>query len=109
MILEKPHQQKGSLLSREKGRTMVVPFILSASTCTKCWCLACLFAKAKKNSIDSSFLYDPVEVEGALTNKEAQPGNKISCDQYMSSTKERLIHTRGKESSMKQLCGGKIC
>ena len=29
-------------------------------------------------------------------------------DQYMSPTKGRLMHTRGKESATKQLCGGTI-
>ena len=43
-----------------------------------------------------------------FTNKDTHPGDKVSCDQYMSPTKGRLIHTRGKESSMKQLCGGTI-
>ena len=51
---------------------------------------------------------DLAEVEGALTNKNAQPGDKVSCDQYIPPTKGCLIHTRGKESSMKQLCCGII-
>lgn len=46
---------------------------------------------------------DLLIVEGARTNKDAHPGGKVSCDQYMSPTKGRLIHTCGKESSMKQL------
>ena len=87
---------------------MVVPTVSSALICTKYWCTACLFAKAKKKSIESSVTSDLAEVEGALTNKDAQPGDKVSCDQYMSPTKGCLIHTRGKESSMKQLCGGTI-
>ena len=72
---------------------MVVPTISSASTCTKCWCTACLFVKAKKKSIELSVTSDLAEVEGTLTNKDAQPGDEILCDQYMSPTKGRLIHT----------------
>ena len=108
MILAKPHQQKGSSSRGEIERQIVVPINISASTCTKCWCTACLFAKAKNKSIESSVTTDLAEVEGALTNKDVQHCDTVSCDQYMSSTKGRLIHTRGKESSMKQLCGGTI-
>ena len=103
MILAKPHQQKGSFSCGEIECQIVVPTNSSASTCTKCWCTDCLFAKAKKKSIESSITSDLVEVEGALTKKDAQPGNKVSCDQYISPTKGCLIHTQGKESSMEQL------
>ena len=51
---------------------------------------------------------DIPELEGELTNKVTQPGDKVSCDQYMFPTKGCLIHTRGKKTSMKQLCGGEI-
>ena len=108
MILAKPHQQKGSLSCGEIERQMVVPTNSSTSTCTKCWCTSCLFAKAKKKSIESSVTSDLAEVEGALTNKDVQPGDKVSCDHYMSPTKGSLIYTRGKESSKKQLCFGTI-
>ena len=80
---------------------MVVPTYLSASTCTKCWSTACLFLKAKKKSIESSITTNLAEVEGDSTNKDAQLGDKVSCNQYMSPTKGRLINTRGKESAMK--------
>ena len=108
MILAKPHQQKSFFSCGELECQMVVPTISSASTCTKCWCTACLFAKAKKKSIESLIISDPVEVEGTLTNKDAKPGDKVSCTQYMSPTKEYLIHTNGKESSMEKLCCGAI-
>ena len=43
-----------------------------------CWCTACLFEKAKKKSIEPSVTSDLAEVEGVLTNKDAQPGDKVS-------------------------------
>ena len=100
MILAKPHQQKGSSSCGEIERQMVIPIHSSASTCTKCLCTACLFAKAKKKIIESSVTTNLAEIEGALTQKNAQPGDKVSCDQYMSPTKGRLVQTRGKESSI---------
>ena len=103
MILVKPHQQKGSSSREEKEHQMVVPIHSSISTCTKCWCTACLFAKAKKKNIESSVTTNLAEIEGALTNKDAQRGDKVSCDQHISHTKGHLIYTRDKESAMKQL------
>ena len=73
MILAKPHQTKGSSSRGEIERQMVVPINLSASTCTKCWCIVCMFANAKKKSIESSVTTDLAEVEGALTNKDYNP------------------------------------
>lgn len=108
MILAKLQQQKDSLSCGEIERQMVVPTISSASTCTKYWCTAYLFAKVKKKSIESSVISNIAEVEGTLINKDAQPGDKVSCEQYISPTKGGLIHTWCKESSMKQLCGGTI-
>jgi hypothetical protein len=47
-----------------------------------------------------------VELKGVLTAGDHYPGDTISCDQYMSPSKRRLIHTRGKESSSQQyVCG----
>ena len=97
MILAKPYQQKGSLSREEKNAKWLYY-----------WCTACLFAITQKKSIESSITSDLVEVEGALTKKDPQPGDKVSCDQYMSTTKGRLIHIRGKGSSMKQVCFGTI-
>ena len=108
MILAKPRQPTGSFDCGEIIYQMVVPSISNTLTCKQCWCTACLFAKPKKKTPDSSLKVDIPEQEGVLTNKDTQPGDKVSCDQYMSPIKGRLIHTRGKESSMKQLCGGAI-
>ena len=93
MILAKPHQPKGSFSRGEIIRQMVVPSNSSASTYKNFWCTACLFAKAKKKSVGASITSDLPKIEGALTNKDAQPGDRVSCDQYMSPTKGRLIHT----------------
>ena len=97
MILVKSRQQKGSSSRGEIERQMVIPIHSSASTCTKCWCIACLFAKAKKKSIESSVTTNVAVIEGVLTNKDAQPVDKVSCDQFITPMKERLIHTRGKK------------
>jgi hypothetical protein len=53
-------------------------------------------------------LFSPQDLEGVLTNGDLLPGDKISCNQYMSSSKGRLLHTKGPESSSKQYVGGTI-
>ena len=108
MILAKPHQPKGSFDCGEIERQMVVPSISNTSTYKQWWCTACLFVKPKENTPKSSLKVDIPELEGVLTNKDTQPSDKVSCDQYMSPIKGCLIHTRGKESSMKQLWCGAI-
>ena len=64
--------------------------------------------KLRRFFFELSVASDLAEVEVTLTNKDAQPDDTVSCGQCMSPTKGRLIQTRGKESSMKQLCGGTI-
>ena len=108
MILARPHQPKGSFDCGEIECQMVVPSTSNSSICKQCWCTVCLFAKPKKKTPDSFLKVDIPKLEGVLTNKNTQPSDKISCDQYMSPTKGCLIYTRGKESSMNQLCGGAI-
>ena len=44
--------------------------------------------------------------EGLLSINLSQPGDWISCDQYMSTILDRLPHTLGKEDKLRQLVGG---
>ena len=108
MILARPHQPKGSFDRGEIEHQIVVPSMSNTSTCKQCWCTACLFAKPKKKTPDSTLKVDIPKLVGVLTNKDTQPGDKVSCDQYMSPTKGRLVYTRGIEYSMEQLYGGAI-
>ena len=71
---------------REIERQMVVPIISNTSTCKQCWCTACLFTKPKNQTPDSSLKVDIPKLEGAHTNKDTEPGDKVSCDQYVSPT-----------------------
>ena len=80
---------------------MVVPIHPNASSCAPFWFPACLYAKQKRKNPASTLKTDRPELEGVLTANDTQPGDKVSCDQYMSPTKGRLIHTRGKESAIK--------
>ena len=108
MILSKPHQPKGSLERGELVRQMVVPQQTSTTTCEKFCCVACQYAKQKRTTPDSTTVTKNQELEGALTEGDLLPGDKVSCDQYMSPSKGRLLHTKGLESSSKQYVGGTL-
>ena len=47
-VLAKPHKPKCSITCWEIEHQMVVPSILTNSTCKNCWCSAWLFSKPKE-------------------------------------------------------------
>ena len=108
MILARPHQKKDSESRGEFEQQMVVPIHPNTSSCAPFWCPTCLYAKQRRKNPASTHKTDQPELEGVLTENDTQPGDKVCCDQYMSPTKVRLMNTRGKESALKQLCGGTI-
>jgi hypothetical protein len=87
---------------------MVTSSESGTSSCQTFCCTACLYAKQKRKSPDSSIEIKNKDLEGVLTNGDLLPGDKVSCDQYMSPSKGRLLHTKGLESSSKQYVGGTI-
>ena len=108
MILSKPHQPKGSSERGEIVRQMVTPSQNTTTTCETFCCVACQYAKQKRTTPDSTTVIKNQELEGALTEGDLRPGDKVSCDQYMSPSKGRLQHTKGLESSSKQYVGGTL-
>jgi hypothetical protein len=108
MILSKPRQPKEATKTGISIPQMVVPSVVGTTTCLPFCCEACQYAKQKRKTPDSSIEIKNVELEGVLTAGDLQPGDKVSCDQYMSPSKGRLMHTRGKESNTLQYVGGTI-
>jgi hypothetical protein len=108
MILAKPRQPKNAAKTGETIPQMVVPSVVGTTTCVTFCCEACQYAKQKRKTPDSSTETKNTDLEGVLTAGDLYPGDKVSCDQYMSPSKGRLIHTRGKESSSQQYVGGTI-
>jgi hypothetical protein len=108
IILSKPQQLKGSVERGEITPHMVVPTKTGTTTCAVCICTACQYAKQKRTTPDSSIEVKNEDLEGVLTAGDLHPGDKVSCDQYMSPSKGRLQHTRGAESSSNQYVGGTI-
>jgi hypothetical protein len=108
MVLARPRQPEQAELTGELVRKMVKPSKSGTSTCQTFCCTACLYAKQKRNTPDSSIEIKRKDLEGVLTNGDLHPGDKVSCDQYMSPSKGRLLHTKGLESNSKQYVGGTI-
>jgi hypothetical protein len=108
MILARPHQPKGSESRGEIIRQIVVPSQTNTSICQTFCCTACQYAKQKRKTPDSTVEIKNIDLEGALTRGDLNPGDKVSCDQYMSPSKGRLVHTKGLESTSKQYVGGTI-
>jgi hypothetical protein len=71
-------------------------------------CAACQLAKAKQKS--SGVLESRVRdgKDQLLKTDVLYPGQKISIDQYESSVRGRLPHTKGQEVAGHQYCGGTI-
>jgi len=108
MILSKPRQPKNTAITGERIPQICVPTETGTSTCESFCCTACLYAKQKRRTPDSSTETKNKDLEGALTKDDLSPGDVVSCDQYMSPSKGRLSHTRGKEASSNQYVGGTI-
>jgi hypothetical protein len=106
MILSKPRQPKDSIKTGETIPQMVSPSITGTTTCIPCCCEACQYAKQKRRNPESSKETKNSELKGVLTAGDLYPGDKVSS--YMTPSKGRLMHTRGKESTSLQYVGGTI-
>jgi hypothetical protein len=106
-ILAKPEASRGAEEKGELARRMIHPSTkVSNALIPKC--IACSIAKQKKNTPDSTFTIKNKSNEGAILQNKLYPGEKVSCDHYMSSTLGRLPHTRGKEDKANQYVGGTL-
>jgi hypothetical protein len=104
-ILAKPEASRGAEEKGELARRMIHPSTkVSNALIPKC--ITCSIAKQKKNTPDSTFTIKNKSNEGAILQNKLYPGEKVSCDHYMSSTLGRLPHTRGKEDKANQYVGG---
>ncbi|OEU11009.1 hypothetical protein FRACYDRAFT_193219, partial [Fragilariopsis cylindrus CCMP1102] len=106
-ILAKPESSRGSEAKGELVRRMINPTNKVSNTLIP-KCIACSVAKQKRITPDSTTITKIKSEEGAILQNTLYPGEKISCDHYMSSTLGRLPHTRGKEDKANQYVGGTL-
>ena len=77
------------------------------STCPLPHCAACRYAKAAVLPTPKGTLRAP-PTEGNLKKDRLVPGSMISTDQFVSSVKGRLHHTRGRERPEDAYSGGTV-
>jgi hypothetical protein len=108
-----PHVQ--SLLQKPRPVTSLTEPLFriiqpSNNKCSHCpvpLCASCQYAKQKRTKPPSHTTAKPV-VAGGLSDNITIPGQRVSVDLYVSSTKGRLLHTFGKEKYDDQYSGGAI-
>jgi hypothetical protein len=71
-------------------------------------CAACRFGKQKRRPTPGKRLSVARDREGALKQNHLAPGQKVSLDHFVCSTKGRLFGTRGKPNQDTMFCGGCI-
>ena len=105
-LLRKPHTPRGAIDHGHLHSRFIVPTHNEASSCQPPKCEACQYAKQKRTTPLNPKHKDADYREGMLSIGKTDPGDCISCDQYMSTTLGRLSHTLGKEDKSRQLVGG---
>jgi hypothetical protein len=106
-ILAKPDSLRGSEERGELHRRKIHPNTkVSSALIPKC--IACSVAKMKRTTPDSTLTIKNKDREGVILQNTLFPGEKLSCDHYMSSTLGRLSHTKGKEDKASQFVGGTL-
>ena len=90
----------------EHTRQILKPRNPRASSCPTAMCQACQYAKQKRRQPETT-KHTPIN-QGTLDANILKPGQRVSADQYYSSVRGRLPHTKGKESETDQYCGGTI-
>ena len=106
-ILAKPESSRGSEDKGELVRRKIHP-VTKVSNALIPKCIACSVAKLKRTTPDSNITLKNNDREGVILQNKLFPGEKISCDHYMSSTLGRLPHTKGKEDKATQYVGGTL-
>jgi transposase InsO family protein len=71
-------------------------------------CTACQYAKQRRKTAPGSIKRTDKLNMGALKIEKMFPGQMVSVDHFMSSTKGRLLHTYGKEADEEKFRGGCI-
>lgn len=97
--------EQGELINSQPCLISKIP---SVATCSPPLCRSCLISKAKRRKAPGKLTSTDDSVSDVLRREDLMPGDKISMDQYQSSTKGRLEFTKGKERDSQQYVGGTI-
>ena len=86
----------------------LIPRTLSQLTCDVPICATCQVAKARRRTTHSKRSKPNPEKTNLLRAEDVNPGDCVSMDQYESSVRGRLPHTRGRERSHNRYRGGTL-
>ena len=79
-----------------------------ASKCDKPKCASCEFGKGKRRPTPGKLEKVDRKNDGALTKEKLLPGQAVSVDHFICSTKGRLYTTAGKSADSKMYSGGAL-
>ena len=97
--------QSGVLAHSETTRRLQT----ASAKLTSCpMCAACQYGKQRRTPAPGRRITTVRERDGALKQDDLFPGQKVSVDHFVCSTKGRLPHTYGKEDPKLQYSGGAI-
>jgi hypothetical protein len=97
--------QSGALAFSEPSRRLQT----SAAKLHSCpMCAACQYGKQRRSAAPGRTINTVRERQGALKQDDLYPGQKVSVDHFICSTRGRLKHTFGKEDTRQQYSGGAI-
>jgi Reverse transcriptase (RNA-dependent DNA polymerase) len=104
-LMRVPHGREGDRVNQEPIIRSEVP---KTSSCPAPLCAACRFAKATRRPTETTTIEKDPEADGTLKTNNLKPGQMVSTDQFVSQVRGRLTHTRGREPSHEQYCGGTV-
>ena len=97
--------QSGALAFSEPSRRLQTA-AAKLQTCPMC--AACQYGKQRRSATPGRSIKTVRERQGALKQDDLYPGQKVSVDHFICSTRGRLKHTFGKEDTRQQYSGGAI-
>ena len=71
-------------------------------------CASCQFGKGHRASTPGKTQSVDTAVDGALSDNVLEPGQRVAMDQYVTSQKGRLEHTRGQQPGSAKYVGGTL-
>ena len=96
----------GVLAHSEKTRQLQIQATKSSTPLPMC--AACQFAKQRQRSSPGTTKKVVKDRQGVMKADNLLPGQRVSVDHFVCSTKGRLTHTQGKEDPKTQYCGGAL-
>ena len=103
--LMRPHEDEESNI-KKKTAPCVLTKLQGTKSVKPPKCEACIYAKQKRNAEGDVQTHHPGEMY--IRADDLKPGQCVSVDQYESTIRGRLLHTKGREPQRDRYCGGTI-